>query len=62
MRLLSNIIDEALDGGFGRLAYRTLAWTFAAGAIGEIATNGVTDLAGILVFLTIAMIVCIYSD
>lgn len=62
MRLLTNIIDRAIDGGFGRLVYRTLAWAFAATAIGEVAAHGVTDMAGILVFLTIGMIVCLYSD
>jgi UDP-galactopyranose mutase len=56
------MIDKALDGGFGRLVYRTLAWMFAVAAVGEVAANGVTDMAGILVFLTIAAIVCLYSD
>jgi hypothetical protein len=62
VKLLTNIIDRAIDGGFGRLVYRTLAWTFAATAIGEVAANGVTDLAGVLAFLAIASVVSLYSD
>jgi sorbitol-specific phosphotransferase system component IIBC len=62
VKLFSNMIGRAIDGGFRRLVYRTLAWTFAATAIGEVVAHGVTDLAGVLVFLCIASIVCLCSD
>jgi hypothetical protein len=61
VKRLGNVAYWLVDGGFGMLVYGLLAVLFAVGTVAEVASNGLTGLAGVEAFLTIAVFVAIFN-
>lgn len=56
------VLEWAVEGGFGRFVYKTLAWVFLVATVSDVAANGLTYMTWVGGVLVFGMLVGAYGD